>query len=248
MQNIISPGISNSFRQMQMRQHLSTVAIDARDTVKRGTVDETHPGTGSIDAIRLLLVHLPLQLLEIQPGCRWFLSKYCMALAMDDVAIVNLAINLIVNLVVFIRQQRNVHLTSSTHHQRLRPNYIAQFQKSRLRLFRPSLFYRCPCHLQICASRQHFFPRSTVCLHLMISQEERLSGERRAIALPSQIRSVAVQQRVQDSSDSIVFSPLATCRINPIALSSKRIGGQIGTPRLTLAVQFVPIYLQPPDP
>src|SRR5580765_2343973 len=214
--------------------------MDCSERLKRRPTDQPHPGTRSIYPVRIYLAqpHLPLELLNVELRLR-LMAPNDVALAMDDLLVCVLAVDLIVDLVVVACQQCNADLLVRRKHERLPPDDITQLQPCFLRTTR-SFLYGYARHLQASHGRKN--PNA---LRLMIFQEKFFATESCAITLLAQIRGVAVQQWMKDSCYCIASNHrLAHRRIDPIALLRKRIGGKADTPRPGCAVYLAPIHIQ----
>src|ERR1051326_5493682 len=178
-----------------MGQYLAISPMDGFDTLKSGPINDAHALECRVDASRLhlALAHPPLEFIKIQPRCRWLMAPDNAALAMDDLLFRLPAVNLELDFLLVLRQQRNTDLLRFAHHDRPRPDRIPQFQNPGLRSPRPCLLNRRSYHLQISHSRQHFLHTVIFYAHLMIFEEELLARKCRAITLLVQIGCIAVQ-------------------------------------------------------
>src|SRR5262245_16404435 len=151
--------------------------MDRGYPLKSGSIDQTHPGKRRVHAARLKLAlpHLALELLEIEPGRRRLTTPDRATMAMDDILVRALAVNLVVDLVVVVRQQRYADSLVTGDHDRLRPDHIAQLQDRRFRTRGHCALDRRPSHFQIGHSGQDFLCGAAICTYLMIRQEELFS-------------------------------------------------------------------------
>src|SRR5881628_1696365 len=97
---------------------------------KSGSIDQSHPGTRRVYTVRLYVAlhHLSFELLEIEPGRRRLTAQDRVTLAMDNLLFRVLAVDLVVDLVVVLRQQSDADLYLVCDGDRLRPDNIAQLQ------------------------------------------------------------------------------------------------------------------------
>src|SRR5262245_49760273 len=104
--------------------------MDGSYYLERGPINESHPGTRRVYAARLYLAlpNLALELFEIERGLRQFTTQHRTALAMDDLMVRVPTSDLIVDLAVVVRQQRDADLFILADDDRLRPDRIVQFQ------------------------------------------------------------------------------------------------------------------------
>src|SRR5437867_10978370 len=109
--------------------------MDRGDSLESRSIDKSQTGTGCVNGLRLQLAlpHLSPELLDIEPGRRRFTAQDRAALAMDDPLARALTVNLIVDLAVVVRQQRDAHFPARPHREWLRPNHIEQLQHCRFR-------------------------------------------------------------------------------------------------------------------
>src|SRR5262245_8104102 len=256
MQDIVFPRLFYGPRQPQARQQLVTPPIDRGYPLERGAINKSHARARRVYAARLYLAlpSPPLQLFEIERGRRRLATQDRAPLAMDDLLDRVLTVNLVVDLLVVVRRQGDADLLVLADDGRPRPDYIAQLQNRRFGPFRQCALDRRPSHLQIRRTWQRLLTGMAVGRRLMIGEEELFSRKGRTIALLAQIRGVAVQQGVQDRCrrarrlHTDDFGRFSRCRIDPVALFGERVRGKADASRFDLAIQLVPIRLQPLDP
>src|SRR5579872_6126625 len=100
--------------------------MDCSDSLKSWSIDESHGGKRFVHALQLdmVLIHLRLELFEVEFGSLRLAAPCKPALAVDDFLIALLAINFVIDLILVIRQQRDVDFPLSTDHDRLCPDGV----------------------------------------------------------------------------------------------------------------------------
>src|SRR5947209_5128683 len=174
MQNIIPLLVFCSSRHTQLGQYLPISAINRSDRLERGPITQSHPRKHGIQAVRLPLAfpHFPLELLKIYVSGRGSLAphrppltmhhlRFLLLLCLLPLLLTPAAVNLVLNLLVLIRHQRNVHLPRSADHQWLCPHRMPQFQQASFRSLRPSLLHCRPRPPQIRHPGHHLLPTLT---------------------------------------------------------------------------------------
>src|SRR5258708_4445305 len=108
MEDIVSPHVFYGLRQPELCQYLAPPPMNGGDYLKRGTVDDPHPDARRVNAawLQFGLPHLCLKLLKINFGRCRFMTPNRATVAMDDLLVGILAVNFVINLLVFARQQR----------------------------------------------------------------------------------------------------------------------------------------------
>src|SRR6266481_4208893 len=104
--------------------------MDRGYSAKSRSIDQSHARTCRVDAVRLYIAlpHLSRKLLQIQPGRSRLTTQDRLSLAVDDLVFRALAVDLVVDLLVVVRRQRDADLHLVANDDRLRPHGIAQLQ------------------------------------------------------------------------------------------------------------------------
>src|SRR6478736_1611363 len=124
-----------------MGQDLAISPIDGFDSLKSGPINDAHALECRVDASRLhlALAHPPLDFIKIQPRYGWLMAPDGAALAMNDLLFRLPAVNLELDFLLVLRQQRNADLLLFAHHDRPCPDRVPQFQNPGFRSPRPCL-------------------------------------------------------------------------------------------------------------
>src|ERR1051326_6772256 len=103
-----------------MGQDLARSPIDSFDSLESGPIKDSHVLECGVDASRLhpALAHPPLEFIKVQPRCRWLVAPEGAALTMDDLLVHVPAVNLVFNLLLVLRPQRNADFPLFAHHNR----------------------------------------------------------------------------------------------------------------------------------